>query len=406
MRAKSILASSLCLIMILTLTACKQPSSQLEEIKEVAAIEVKQEKEIEVSESSGTLQVVEETTSSFEIPGRIKSIKVAEGTKVNLGDVLAELDSEDYQLQVNMADSNLKRAAAALDLISMGAREQEIVISKSKLDQATAVYQKALTDSKRWEELYKSGGIALTEYESIKTQLTIAEKDMTSAQQAYSMTTEGARKEDRDQVSAGYAAAVASKDQATLALSKTQLKSAISGTVIAKYITASQLINVGTPVFKIGNIESLKVVLSVPDYEISNWQIGDKVTATLYGNSKEGIVTKKSPSINEGTATIGVEVTIDNQQNDWLPGQVITCSHAIDGKDAIYIPVASVVKTGNENPYIFIVDNDTAVKRFVTLGKIQNDKLEISSGLEPGDKVVIKGAERLFDNDKIKIVGG
>lgn len=104
--------------MILTLTACKQPSSQLEEIKEVAAIEVKQEKEIEVSESSGTLQVVEETTSSFEIPGRIKSIKVAEGTKVNVGDVLAELDAEDYQLQVNMADSNLKRASAALELIS------------------------------------------------------------------------------------------------------------------------------------------------------------------------------------------------------------------------------------------------------------------------------------------------
>ena len=405
MRVKSILVIPMCLLTILTLTACKQSNSQVEGIKEVAAIEVKQENEIEISKFSGTLQVVEETTSSFEVPGRIKNINVTEGTKVNVGDVLAELDNESYQLQVNMADSNLKKAAAALDLISKGAREQEILISKSKLDQATAVYQKALTDCKRWEELYKSGGIALTQYESIETQLTIAEKDMISAQQAYSLTTEGARKEDRDQVSAAYASAVASKDQATLALSKTQLKSTISGTVIAKYITASQLINVGTPVFKIGNIESLKVVLAVPDSEISNWKIGDKVTATLYGNSKEGTVTKISPSINEGTATIGVEVKIANEQNDWLPGQVITCSHAIDGKAAIYIPVASVIKNGNENPYIFIADNDIAVKKFVTLGKIQNDKLEIASGLKPGDQVVIKGAERLFDKDKIKIVG-
>lgn len=406
MSVKGIVSISLCLVIILTMTACKQSNSQSDKIKEVVTIEIKQEKDIETSELSGTLRAVEETTSSFEVPGRIKNMNVTEGSKVNVGDVLAELDEESYKLQLNMAESNVMNASATLNQVSNGARAQDITIAKSKLDQASAVYKKASDDFKRNEELLKAGVISQSQYETFKTQLTIAEEDMVSAQAAYSLTTEGARKEERDQAAAAYGSVVASKDQAALSLSKTQMKSPISGTIISKYITKDQVVAAGTPVFSIANIESLKVVLPVPDYEISKWKIGDKVTVKLYGASKDGTVTKILPSISQGTGTVGVEVSIDNKQNDWRPGQVVTCVHTVEGKDAIYVPVDAVISNGNSDPYVFVVNGDKALKTPVKPGKLKGDKIEISSGLKPGVKVVVKGANRLFDNDKIKMNGG
>lgn len=409
MRLKSLLAISLSLITILTMTACKQstsPSNSQLDKKEVVTIEVKQEKGIEMSELSGTAQAVEETTSSFESPGRIKNINVGEGSKVKAGDVLAQLDEDSYQLQVDAAEFNLRNASAALNQISNGARAQEITIAKSKLDQASATYQKAFDDLKRYEELFKAGVISLIQYEAYKTQLTIAEKDMAVAQAAYSLTTEGASKEDRDKAAATYGSVATVKDQAVLALSKTQLKSPISGTILLKYVTTSQMVAAGTPVFKIANIDSLKVVLSVPDYEISKWKVGEKVTAKLYETSKDGTVTKILPSISQETGTVGVEVIIDNKLNDWLPGQVITCVHKIEGKDAIFVPIAAVISDGTTQSYLFVVDGEKVVKTSINPGKIQADKLEIISGLKPGDKVVTEGANRLFDQDTIKIVRG
>lgn len=360
MRVKSILSISLCLVTILTMTACKQSNfqkqsdSQLDGIKEVEAIVVKQEKEAEVSEFSGTLQAVDETTASFEIPGRIKAINVEEGSKVNLGDNLAELDAESYSLQVN--------------------------ISKATLEKANANYQKNLVDFNRYDELYKSGGISLSQLETIKTQLTASEKDLESAQTAYTI--------------------------AALSLSKSNLKSPISGTVISKLVSEGQMTNAGSPLFKIVNIDRLKVVLQVPDYEISSWKDGDKIPVSLYGTTKEGTVSKILPSVSQGTGTIGVELMIDNTQKDWFAGQVVTCTLKTEGKDAILVPIEAVISDGTTNSYVFVVDGDKVVKTSVTPGKIQADRLEICSGLKPGDKVVTKGTERLFDKDKIKLVEG
>ncbi|MCK9907163.1 HlyD family efflux transporter periplasmic adaptor subunit, partial [Frankia sp. Cpl3] len=64
---------------------------------------------------------------------------------------------------------------------------------------------------------------------------------------------------------ASYQQAVISKEQAALTLAKTQLRAPISGTIIAKLTSTGQITNVGTPVYQIGDIDTLKVVLPVPD---------------------------------------------------------------------------------------------------------------------------------------------
>lgn len=279
---------------------------------------------------------------------------MAEGSNVNAGDILADLDQESYRLQVNIADAGGNKASVA--------------------------YQQVLGDCKRYEELYKAGAIALSQYETIKTQLAVAEQDMNSA--------------------------AAAREQATLALTNTQLKAPISGAILSKYVTAGQLIGAGTPAYQIGNLKNLKAILPVPDYEVAKWKVGDKVTVKLYENTKEGTITKIFPSTSQGTGTVSVEVNVDNKQKDWLPGQIITCVHTVEAKDAIYVPVDAVLSKGNSEPYVFVANGDKAVKTPVKQGKLKGDKIEISSGLSLGDKVVVKGANRLFDHDTIKTIEG
>lgn len=354
MRVKNLILITLCLTIGLTGIGCKQINPELEsvpEVKEVEIMEVFQEKDVNESLFSGTLQALDETGVSFEVSGLIKAMHVDVGDQVNLDDNLAELVDESYSLQTSIADLNIEKA--------------------------TAAYEKNLADFVRYSELYDANAISLSEMEAISTQLTASEKDMQSAQVACEL--------------------------ANLSLAKTRLNSPISGTLIAKLVSVGQIVNAGTPVFKIGNIERLKVVLQIPDYEISKWRVGSKIPVKFYGTIKQGTVSKIQPSVSQGTGTIGVEITIDNYQKDWYSGQLVTCTLETEEAGAIFVPVEAVISDRTDESYVFIIDGDTAVKTSITPGKLKNDRLEICSGLKPGDKVVVKGADRLFDRDKVQI---
>lgn len=396
---------------VLATTACnsKQPAATVQsqtEAKQVEALTVKAGKASRISELSGTLQPVEEATVSFEVAGRITQLSVNEGDHVKAGDVLARLDASDYSLQLARANSTVAQTGAALDKTNNGARQEEVIQSKAVLDKATVSYQKALDDFKRMERLYQEKAISLNDYENAQNRLTIAEKDLLTAKQSYALTVEGARVEDRQAQRSTYDQAVIGKQIAALTLSKTQLRAPISGTVISKMSSIGQLTSVGTPVYRIGNIESLKVVLPVPDREISAWKEGDSVTLSVYGKTREGKVTKLFPSTNQSTGTIGVEVTVANPQHDWFAGQVVKATRPLESKEGIFLPVEAVISRGEEKPSVFVVTNNKAVKTSVTIGELIGNQLEITSGLQTGQQVVVKGVDRLFDGDPIEITGG
>jgi len=147
-------------------------------------------------------------------------------------------------------------------------------------------------------------------------------------------------------------------------------------------------------------------VFEVCDYEISYWIAVSQIFLTLYGQMRKGSVSRVYPTTSQGTGTIGVEVVVDNTARDWFPGQVVTASYVMATKTGLFVPVEAVVNRGEKNPYIFRVIKGKAVKHAVNVGDLYGDKLEITSGLAAGDQVVTRGAELLFDGDRVKAVGG
>ncbi|WCK55589.1 efflux RND transporter periplasmic adaptor subunit [Aneurinibacillus sp. Ricciae_BoGa-3] len=377
---------------------------------------------------SGILQSSEETLASFEVGGRIVSTEAAIGDRVSQGTVLARLDSSDYELQSQKANSAIDTANAALqsagasiqsaqatiDETANGAREQERAQAKLALDRANDAYLKADSDRKRAEALYRQGALSQKDYDDAVYKTSNAQKDLENARAAYSLVMEGTRPEKRraiqaalvqaqaaqQQAQTGRDQAVLSSEQAQLTLAKTTLTSKIAGVIVDKQASVGQLITPGTPVYRIASIDPLKVLLPVPDSEIDNWHIGDAVTLTLYGKSRSAKVSKIYPSTNSSTGTINVEVHIPNPAGDWYAGQVVFAERKLKETKGIFLPVEAVISTGS-HPYVFINNKGKAVQTPVTIGTLVNNKLEITSGLYDGASVVTKGADRLFNGDAI-----
>lgn len=415
MKRRFIFLGLICSLLIMTACSSKEAENQANpanevktqgETKQVVAESVKKGQAVKISELSGTLQPNEEAMVSFEVAGRVVELSRNQGDQVKQGDIIGRIDSSDYSLQLAKANTSVQQTGATMQKVNNGAREQELIQAKALLDKAQLGYQKALDDFNRYEKLYQEKAISQIDYENTKNRLDLAQKDLTNAQQAYSLTVQGARSEDRQMNQASYQQAVISKEQAALTLSKTQLRSPITGTIIAKLTSAGQLANIGTPVYQIGDIDTLKVVLPVPDHEIAAWKEGETVTLSLYNSTREGKVSRIYPATNQSTGTIGVEVKIPNPKHDWFSGQVVKASKKIEGKSGIFVPVEAVISRGETTPYVFLASGGKAVKTAVTIGELSDNKLEVLSGLKEGDQIIVKGVDRLFDGDPIELAGG
>lgn len=397
------------MISLLATTACsekEQAAAPVKEVKQVVMETVKQEHATFVSELSGTLQPLEEAVVSFEVGGRVTELNRMEGDSVKAGDVLARVNAQDYSLQVASSNATVQQTAASLSKVNNGAREQEVIQARLVVEKATTAFKKIQDDFKRIEKLYLEKAISKSEYENAQNGLTLAEKDLQNAQQSYSLVTQGARAEDKDLSRASYNQAVIAKEVAATTLAKAQLRAPISGTIMAKLSSTGTLVSPGTPVYQVGNIDTLKVVLPVPDREISSWKEGETLSLDLYGQKREAKVVKVFPATNQSTGTIGVEVQLANPKHDWFAGQVVKAIKTMKGQEGIYVPVEAVLSRGQNDAHVFVNAGGKAVKTAVAIGRLTNDRLEIKSGLKVGDELIVKGVDRLFDGDAIEVAGG
>ncbi|WP_411347215.1 efflux RND transporter periplasmic adaptor subunit [Paenibacillus sp. WLX2291] len=336
---------------------------------------------------------------------------------------------------VASANAQVESARSQEQGVVDGAREQEKAQARNAVSKAQTAYNQAESAAKRAQSLYDNGLLTQQENEQAQTTFATAKDSLQDAQEQLSLVLEGASSSDRskaaaavkqaqvgvqsaqasvEQASAGLQQAQAGieqaqasvdqaqvgLDQAQLARSKASLNAPASGVILEKNIAVGQTIAAGSPAFTIGEITKLKVLLPIPDEDISNWKKGQQVSISLYDQQRTGTVTSIYPQTNDNTGTISAEVQIANPQRDWKPGQVVKASRQVQAEKGIMVPVEAVVST-NDEPYVFKEVKGKAVRTSVKTGAIYNNQLVITSGLKAGDIVVTAGADRLFEGDTI-----
>ncbi len=205
-----------------------------------------------------------------------------------------------------------------------------------------------------------------------------------------------------DKVEAGYKAAKAGYE---FLKNNTEITAPFSGVITAKLKKAGEEFTpmMGEAILKLVNVNELKIKVCISDKDINLVKKGQNAKIFVDSYPDEvftGIVNYVSPEADRMSGTFICEILIDNKDERLKPGQyarvkIITA----EKKDAVVVPQKAVV---NDN-VIFIVENDRAVKRTVTLGLQNEDEIEVVKGILPGETVVVSGNVGLSDGATVEV---
>lgn len=225
-------------------------------------------------------------------------------------------------------------------------------------------------DYERYSELYNVGGISKQQLDQLKTQLDIAQTALNTIEE------------------------------------NTGLKSPINGIVTVRNYDSGDVAG-GMPILTIENINPVKIVIHVSESyysKLSHGMKADVVVDALKGEAFEGKISLIHPTINPGSRTIPVEIEVANKDQLLRPGMFSRVTLNFGTNDRPLVADLAVLKqTGSNDRYVFLEKDGKAVYTKVELGTRIDDKYEIVSGLEVGDRVIVQGNTGLIEGTEVQV---
>ena len=186
-----------------------------------------------------------------------------------------------------------------------------------------------------------------------------------------------------------------------------EVLSPISGVVTARNNEAGDLF-MNQPVLHIMQINPLKVVANIPEQFFSNVKRGMEVSLKLDAYPEEefkGQVELIHPAINTTTRTFAVEVRVPNSSERLRPGMFSRTFFDMGKREGVMVPDVAVLKqVGSSERYVYVIKEGVAERRRVEVGRQVGQQVELLSGVEPGEEVVITALSRLENGAKVEIV--
>lgn len=187
----------------------------------------------------------------------------------------------------------------------------------------------------------------------------------------------------------------------------TILRSPVSGVVSARNYDRGDLYSMGQPIFTVQQIVPVKLLVGISETDYTKVKKGDKVTVTadaFPGKTFTGSVVRLYPVMDPATHTFNVEVQIRNENRELRPGMYARVTVKFGDNNSIVLPDAAVVKQqGSGQRFVYILEGDKVQLKEITLGRHFDDKYEILSGVEEGQKVVVKGQTALKSGITVEV---
>jgi HlyD family secretion protein len=340
---------------------------------------------------------------AFSTSGRIAKVNVQVGDKVKAGQVLMSLDSTDLQLalktaqaSVSNAQGSLSNAQASLDSAKIKASQNvnQLIIAKTSLDNAAVTLQQAQAayDAIAWRP-----DVGMT---TQATTLQTASNSYKSALANYNITASNlsdnsavrTAQTNVDQAQNSVTQAQISVTQAQSNLDKANLVAPINGTVSTVNFNVGDTPS-GTAVV-VADLSQIQVKVTVAEIDISKIKVGQPVQMTfdaLPGKTYTATVAMIAPvgTITQGVVNYPVTVKLNDPSGDVLPGMTANLAIQVDSRQNVLLVPVRAVKTQGNQKVATVLYKGQQISTPVTTGLTNDTLVEVTSGLQEGDEVVI-----------------
>lgn len=201
--------------------------------------------------------------------------------------------------------------------------------------------------------------------------------------------------------------ALLNRELAKISLNKSIINSPLSGTVKTRFVKVGEFVRKGDRLVEILNVDRILVKVNIPEQEILQINIGQKVDIELYILEKklfEGKVKKIGLEADASNRTFPVEIEVNNRERILRPGMLarVTFTKRVD-QDQVVIPRHTILER-DSGRIVYVVDKGKAFQREVSTGISQREKVQILVGLGRGEQLVVEGHTKLTDGEEINIV--
>jgi HlyD family secretion protein len=248
-------------------------------------------------EASGTIEATSVQVSS-KSSGEILHLDAGEGTRVKKGSLLAIIDHSTLDIQLGQARSGVDLARAQLDLLTNGARGEDLAQAKEALNQAEETLRSSREDLARMESLLESGAATKKQRDDAQTRQTNAQAQANAADQALRKLQNFARPEDVKAALARVDQAVYSTRLLEKSIQDATVRAPVDGVVTERLVEEGELAAPGAGLFVITNLDSVKLTIYVPETDLGNIRLGEQAAISIdshTGSSYPGTVTWISP---------------------------------------------------------------------------------------------------------------
>lgn len=282
---------------------------------------------------SGNIEA-HESLVSFKVQGRIIDLPVEEGQSIEKGALLARLDDADYQQKVRIDEAGVRVRQSNLALTLAGSREQEIRAAHENMLDTQADMQQKKLDYDRAQRLFAEDAISAQDRDLADTALKRSQASFQAAQQKYSETMEGSRKEDIAIAEANLKEASANLGMSRVNLDYTMLHAPTSGVITVREAEIGEVVVPGTPVVTLADLDHiwLRAYVAETDLGRIRWGQDTEVTTDTYpGKQYHGHISfiasdaeftpKSVQTYKERVMLVyRIKIDIDNPNHELKPG--------------------------------------------------------------------------------------
>jgi RND family efflux transporter MFP subunit len=386
----------------------------------------------------GRIDPSKDVTVSAEVGGILELLGVEEGEAVRRGQKLAVIDGENLELKerqallfleqaglgVGQSRIGLEQAAAAVESAAARSRQAEASLAQAvELERkARAMMEESTRDHERGKALFEEQLTPRSRLDELEMGLEAAAADLASAGEGVKAAEAGiaVAAAGEKTAAAGLRAAdeqlrlaqsrektsEANLEEARLFLRKSTIKSPLAGFVDSTFSEEGEFVKAQDPLLRIVQTRPGKAVFHLPEHDVvylSGGMSAEVTVEALSPRPRVGEVSLIGVTSDPSTSTYRLEVDLPNEDGALRPGMLARLRllrQEIEGN--MTAPVFAVISEGRRS-FVFLYAGGVARRREVSTGIVDGERVEVVTGLEEGEFLIVKGQRDLEDGQKVSL---